>query len=108
MDFSRGVVCMWRVVCGERGRGTEKCWGWSVGDAEDGPAAVESEGDCARDEASKDAGMIRGMSSVRECGLKVFYTSHRIYVFDCILWRQLYGGQQSQPHFQFWLFLILN
>ena len=68
VDFSRGVICMWRVVCGERGRGTESCWGWSVGDGdgEEVPAAaVDSEGDCAGDGASRDAGMMRGMSSVR-------------------------------------------
>ena len=64
--FSSGVICMWRVVCGERGRGTESCWGWSGGDGEDAPAAaVISEGDCAEDGASKDTGMMRGISSVQ-------------------------------------------
>ena len=33
VDVSRGVICIWRVVCGERARGTESCWGCSVGDA---------------------------------------------------------------------------
>ena len=66
VDFSRGVICMWRVVCGERGRGTESCWGWSVGDGEDAlAAAVESEGDCSGDTASKNAGITRGMLSIR-------------------------------------------
>ena len=75
VDFSRGVICMWRVVCGERGRGTESCWGWRGGDGEDVPgAAMISEGDCAADGASKDTGMRRGMSSVKQTLLRSFST----------------------------------
>lgn len=65
VDVSRGVICTWRVVCGERGRGTESCWGWSVGDAQVAAAAVGSGGECARDGASEEADMIRGMSTGR-------------------------------------------
>ena len=66
VDFSRGVICMWRVVCGERGRGTESCWGGGAdGDALKAPASVESEGECTRDETSRDAGMMRGILSFR-------------------------------------------
>lgn len=66
MDFSRGVICMWRVVCGERGRGTDSCCGGCAGgDALEAPASVESEGECIRDETSRDAGMMRGILSFR-------------------------------------------
>lgn len=27
VDVWRGVICTWRFVCGERGRGMESCWG---------------------------------------------------------------------------------
>ena len=64
VDVSRAVICMWRVVCGERGRGMESCWGWRVG-ATDGAAAVGSGFVCARDGTSEDAGTMRGMSDVR-------------------------------------------
>lgn len=62
VDVSRGVICRWRLVCGERGSGTESCWGWSVGDAGVAAAVIASDGDCARDGASEVADMIRGMS----------------------------------------------
>lgn len=29
---SSGVICIWRVVCGERGSGMESRWGLTVGD----------------------------------------------------------------------------
>ncbi len=61
----RRVICTWRVVCGERGRGIESCWGWRVGDAGVAAAAMRSDGGCARDEASEDVGMMRGISGVR-------------------------------------------
>lgn len=70
VDVLRGVICMWRVVCGERGRGMESCWGWSVGDAEVAAATGGSEGDCAMGEASEDADMMRGISEVRYYVLK--------------------------------------
>ena len=69
-DVSRGVICTWRVVCGERGRGTESCRGWSVGDAEVAAAAVGSDGDGATDGASTDADMMRGMPELRYSALK--------------------------------------
>ena len=56
VDVSRGVICKWRVVWGERGRGMESCFGWSVGDAEDTAAAVVSGGGCAWAGASADPG----------------------------------------------------
>lgn len=63
VDVARGVICIWRVVCGERGRGTDSCLGWSVGVAEfTAAAAVGSGGECAMDAASEDADMMRGMS----------------------------------------------
>lgn len=65
VDVWRGVICTWRVVCDERGRGTDSCWGWSVGDAEVAAVAVGSDGDCGRDGASEDADMMRGMPDVR-------------------------------------------
>lgn len=64
VDVSRGVICMWRVVCGDRGRGTESCWGWSVGDAGVAAAVVGSEGESARNGASVDTDMMRGISEV--------------------------------------------
>lgn len=45
VDVSRGVICRWRVVCGERGSGTESCWGWSESGAEVAAAVVVPEGD---------------------------------------------------------------
>lgn len=81
VDVSRGVICMWRVVCGERGRGTESCWGWSVGDAEGAAAAVGSDSICARDGASEDADIISGMSDFRYLVLKPFnYFAQRYYL----------------------------
>lgn len=66
VDVSMGVTCIWRVVCGERGRGTESCLGWSVGIAEVTAAAVVGPGGgCAVDGASEDADMMRGMSGVK-------------------------------------------
>ena len=65
VDVSSGVICMWMVVCGERGSGTESCWGWSVGDAGVEAAAVGSDGECAGDGASEEVGMIRGISDVK-------------------------------------------
>ena len=44
LDVLRGVICTWRVVCGERGRGMESCWGWSVGDIDVEVGAVGSGG----------------------------------------------------------------
>ena len=46
VDVSRGVTCKWRVVCGERGRGMESCFGWSVGDGEDAAASSVLGGGC--------------------------------------------------------------
>lgn len=60
VDVSRGVICTWRVVCGERGRGMESCWGWRVGDAEIAAAAVGFGGDCV-----EGADMKRGILYVR-------------------------------------------
>ena len=51
-------------MCGERGRATESCWGWSEGDAEIAAAAVGSGGDCATVVISEDAGMMKGISDV--------------------------------------------
>ena len=65
VDVSRGVICKWSVVCGERGRGTESCFGWSVGDAEDMAAAVDSSGGYACGGASEDADIMRGITDVR-------------------------------------------
>lgn len=45
VEVSRGVICMWRVVCGERGSGMESCWGWSVGGAGVEATAVGAGGD---------------------------------------------------------------
>ena len=53
---------MWRVVWGERGRGTESSLGWNVGDIEVAAATVGSDGDCARDESMEDSSMMRGVS----------------------------------------------
>ena len=75
VDVSSGVICKWRVVWGERGRGMESCFGWSVGDAEDMAAAVVSGGGCAWDGGFDDADMMRGMSDVRRQKL---YTSVHI------------------------------
>ncbi len=69
-DVSRGAICTWRVVCGERGRGMESCRGWSVGKAVVAAAAVGSDGDGAIDGASTDAGMMRGMLGLRYLALK--------------------------------------
>ena len=65
VEVSRGVICKWRVVCGERGRGMESCLGWSVGDAEDMAAVVVSGGGCAWGGASEDADIMRGISDAR-------------------------------------------
>ena len=62
VDVSSGVICKWSVVWGERGRGMESCFGWSVGDAEDMAAAVVSGGGWAWDGGSDDADMMRGTS----------------------------------------------
>lgn len=62
VDVSRGVICRWRVVCGERGSGTESFWGWSEGGAEVAAAVVGSEGNWATGGASEDADMMRGIS----------------------------------------------
>ena len=70
MEVSRGVICTWRVVCGERGRGRESCWRCCVGDAEVAAADVGSGGDRARDGPSTDVDMIRGMSEVKYYVLK--------------------------------------
>ena len=70
VDVSRGVICKWRVVCGERGRGMESCFGWSVGDAEDMAATVGSGDGCGWGGASEDVDMIRGMSGVRSSVLQ--------------------------------------
>ena len=73
VDVSRRVICKWRVVCGERGRGMESCFGWRVGDAEDMAAAVVSGCGCTWGETSEDADMIRGMSGVRSSVLQSIY-----------------------------------
>lgn len=66
VDVSMGVIWIWRVVCGERGRGTESCLGWSEGIAEVMAAVVVGSGGiCAMDGASKDADVIRGISGVK-------------------------------------------
>lgn len=81
VDVFRGVICIWRVVCGERGRGTESCLGWGVGIAEvTAAAAVGSGGDCAMDGASEDADIMRGISGVRIPVLKSFPTE---MCFEC-------------------------
>ena len=61
-DVSRGVICTWRFVCGERGRGIESCLGWSVGSAEATAASVGSGGGCVWDGASDDVDIMRGIS----------------------------------------------
>ena len=73
VDVSRGVICKWRVVCGERGRGMESCFGWSVGDAGVMAAAVVSGGGCAWGGASEDADMMRGISGVRSSVIQSIY-----------------------------------
>lgn len=83
---SRGVICTWRVVCGERGRGRESCWGCCVGDAEVAAAAVGSGSDRARDGASTDLDMIRGMSEVR----------YYVLVFTPVL--QMHVVHSPQPY----------
>ncbi len=65
VDVARRVICTWRVVCGERGRGIESCWGWREGDAGVAAAATRSDGGCAGDGAFEDVGMMRGISGVR-------------------------------------------
>ena len=65
VDVSRGVICKWRVVCGERGRGIQSCFGWRVGDAEVMGAAVVSGGGCAWGGAFEVRDIMRGMSEVR-------------------------------------------
>lgn len=72
VDVLRGVICAWRVVCGERGRGMESCWGWSVGDTEVEVAVLDSGGVCAGAGGSEDGDMMRGISQVRRSGLKSF------------------------------------
>ena len=74
VDVSRGVICAWRVVCGERGRGIESCWGWSVGETEVEVAALGSDGACAGVGGSEDGGMMRGISR--------FYNSELNQVVD--------------------------
>ena len=44
LDVWRGVICTWRIVCGERGRGMESCWGRSVGGIDVKVGAVGSGG----------------------------------------------------------------
>lgn len=70
LDVSRRVICRWRFVCGERGRGTESCWGWSVGEASVAAAVVDPDGECERELESGDADMMRGMSDVERYMLK--------------------------------------
>ncbi len=67
VDVARRVICTWRVVCGERGRGIESCWGWRVGDAGVAAAAMRSDGGCAGDGAFGDVGMMRGISASGRC-----------------------------------------
>lgn len=73
VDVARDVICKWSVVCGERGRGMESCFGWSVGNAEDIAAAVVSGGGCAWGGASEDADITRGISDVRSYMLQSTY-----------------------------------
>ena len=83
VDVSRGVICIWRVVCGERGRGTESCLGWSVGTAEvTMAAAIGSGGICTADGVSDDADIMRGMLKDINHLLKSFhYPKGFLHVF---------------------------
>ena len=71
VDVSRCVICTWRFVWGERGRGPESCWGWSVGDARVAAAIAGSSVECEREGASE-VDMMRGMSDVERYMIKSF------------------------------------
>ena len=75
VEVSRGMICKWRVVCGERGRGMESCFGWSMGDVEDVAVVVVSGGGCTWGGASEDADIMRGMSDVRSYMLQSTYSN---------------------------------
>ena len=91
VDVSRVVICKWRVVCGERGRGMASCFGWSVGDAGVTAAAVVSGGGCAWDGAFEDADMMRGISGVSSSVVQSMYTSKS---FGSVLGRRVVDSLQ--------------